>query len=94
MSGLPCDACQEPMIVFQSGGLVNDINGRVLYRRRRTCTNTRCELYLIDREALEFAVPLTPDMGIVSPYLNNLRRLNLPRRTAPPPDLAPSLSEP
>ncbi|MHA0043890.1 hypothetical protein [Deinococcus sp. PEB2-63] len=75
------------MTVFQSGGLVDDINGRVLYRRRRTCTNIHCEFYLIAREAFEFAAPLTSDMQIVSPYLSTLSRIKLPRRTAPLPEL-------
>jgi len=87
MSGLPCEACQEPMISFQGGTLVDDPNGRVLYSRRRICTNTRCEFYLIDRETLEVAVPLTATPKVVSPYLYNLRRYKLPRRMTPPPEI-------
>lgn len=94
MSGLPCEACQEPTHVIPTGQLLDDANGRVLYRRFRVCTNTACEFYLIRRETLEVAVPLTPNVFIVSPQLNNLGHLRLPPRTTPPPDLAPHPSEP
>lgn len=87
MTGLPCEACQEPMIVFQSGALVDDANGRVLYRRFRVCANTACKFYLIRRTTLEVVTPLAPQVRVVSPDLDNLKRLGLPRRTAPLPEL-------
>lgn len=90
MAGLPCEVCQEEALVIPTARVIEDATGRMVYHRYRTCTNPDCDLYLVRRNTLEVFVPLEPDAPFVPPSNSNLKKLALPRRTAPfPLELVP-----
>lgn len=66
MSGLPCEACQEPMVVLNSHDPVLDNANRVVFPRSRTCVTEGCEFYLVRRVTYEVVAPLDDDISIVS----------------------------
>lgn len=54
MSGLPCDACQEPTPVIQTFEPTLDGNGELVKLRWRVCTNPNCEKYMVRRVSVEY----------------------------------------
>lgn len=86
---LPCECCQEPMIVLPNGEPILDAADRTVYRRFAVCTNPDCDFYLLRRVTYEVALPLTPDVRVMSPTVAHIRNrfANLPPRTAPIPEM-------
>ena len=59
MAGLPCDYCAEDTYIIPMGEVLDDADGRTIYRRYRACVNPKCNLYRHRRESWEFLLPET-----------------------------------
>lgn len=74
MAGLPCESCQEPLVVVQTCGPTEDLGERVVLRRERVCLTPSCEFYRIRRQSAEVLLPLSESPDYVPLEHTKVRR--------------------